>query len=77
MLAGSDESIEVQKSAKQILPRFFLLQVLTYVESKKTLMSTNITTVYFILVKRKTSTNAIYPHVSHLHGLLLLVVLAV
>ena len=52
-----------------------VLDVVTHVENKKTLMSTNIITAHQLL--KKMSTDVIYPNASVLPGLLLEVVLAV
>ena len=53
-----------------------VLDVVTHVENKKTLMSTNIITACHMLLK-KTLSDVIYPNVSVLPCLLLQVVLAV
>ena len=53
-----------------------VLNVVTHIDEKETLMSANIIKAYHILSK-KTSTDIIYPNVSVLPGLLLEVVLAV
>ena len=53
-----------------------VLNVVTHIEEKETLMSTNIIKAYHILLK-KTSTDVMYPHVSVLPSLLLQVVIVV
>ena len=59
-------------SSRLSLPLTLLLTTILH-----TLKSTTITTAYHILVKKKNSINVIYPNVSDLPGLLLLVIFAV